>query len=510
MGNSICSTGTSAGSTSKELELNVEGQKVRAKARKMPHARKDDSSATGTTRVGSLVEADSQLFLLLEQCCYVPAGSQSSSLSCSCAASEKASPVRNRPFVRCWAKAADGTVLGKVEQWPARSNTMSPTWFSARPLGTSLSEHPGAILRLELWDGATLLGCLDANLGNLPGHHDETMAFEMQDGVSDPPATITFQVLDSAALSFASKTVYFVRHGESVWNNAQSKGLLHEMAAELDHPLSAKGAEQAEALRRRIEAGRKTGDAAATELCSPGVLYVSPLCRAVQTGLIALGPSQAASGGEFVLMATAREKQNLGGFDSMSNRKGTEILHGTVEGMKRLYGTQPDKLRECVDTFKKVNFDVHEAEEDWWCEGTSDSSEMLHHRLQEFMAQILYTPHETAVVVGHSHFFRSVFKSCLSEEFGAVNKTLAKDIVTKKLCNCGVVKMQLDPRRGVEGKPIISLELVLGTTLDSDGGMRDQLNACCAAPGHVDDRDAENTLVLQGESTGPMKDPMKN
>jgi len=246
-----------------------------------------------------------------------------------------------------------------------------------------------------------------------------------------------------------------------------------------------KGRKQVEALKNKIEEATRRGNHHARELSQPGVLYVSPLCRAVQTAVIGLGPSQAEAGGEMVLMAAAREKQNLGGFDSMSTKRGCEILESTLEELKKVYNTNPEGLQETVELFQRLRFDVHEAQEQWWCEGASDSSEQLHARLQDFMAQLLYTPHRTAVVVGHSHFFRSAFKAFLAKELYDEDPQMAKDITTKKLMNCGVARVELDPRRGVEGNPIVGVELVLDTTLDADGGTA-MLTACCNAPGHTE------------------------
>ena len=50
----------------------------------------------------------------------------------------------------------------------------------------------------------------------------------------------------------ARKLVFFVRHGESVWNAAQERHDVYSMMKETDHGLSVKGMQQAEALGRRI------------------------------------------------------------------------------------------------------------------------------------------------------------------------------------------------------------------------------------------------------------------
>lgn len=50
----------------------------------------------------------------------------------------------------------------------------------------------------------------------------------------------------------ALKTVYFVRHGESVWNRAQARADVITLVSDTDHPLNDAGKQQAEALQRKL------------------------------------------------------------------------------------------------------------------------------------------------------------------------------------------------------------------------------------------------------------------
>lgn len=45
----------------------------------------------------------------------------------------------------------------------------------------------------------------------------------------------------------------------------------------------------------------------------------------------------------------------------------------------------------------------------WWNTNPEDK-DALHGRIRELLFQIQYSPHDTIVVVGHSHFFRSMFQ----------------------------------------------------------------------------------------------------
>merc|ERR1719265_2611034 len=80
------------------------------------------------------------------------------------------------------------------------------------------------------------------------------------------------------------------------------------------------------------------------------------------------------------------------------------------------------------------------------------------------MSQLIYSPHRTAVVVGHSHFFRAIFQHFTSPVFKERDVDLANDLSTKKLCNCGVAKIVLDASVSRE-TPIMDVELLLDTEL---------------------------------------------
>ena len=113
------------------------------------------------------------------------------------------------------------------------------------------------------------------------------------------------------------KRIYIIRHGESVWNEAQ-EGLLHGeksesdeharhfsvgnalksaggMLSDVDHPLNATGRVQAERLAEAVRGlqqarGGGAADDEAAALLDAELVLCSPLTRAVQTCLIGLAP----------------------------------------------------------------------------------------------------------------------------------------------------------------------------------------------------------------------------
>lgn len=289
--------------------------------------------------------------------------------------------------------------------------------------------------------------------------------------------TVSFQVLDSTTV-MQKRSVFFIRHGESTWNAAQSQGNLAEMARTTDHSLSVTGSAQAESLCERIEKARRQHNTDALDLAGADAFYVSPLTRAIQTAVVTLGPTmlEAEEHGEFILMGTAREKQNLGGFDSMSTKTGVDILRHAHKEMAVIYEGRPNRVTQMSRVFNGLHFDVQEVQEEWWCISQSDSKEELEGRLNDFMSQLLYTPHRTVVVVGHSHFFRAVLQNFLSKD---LPPDVYQNFTKNKIDNCGVLRLELDPSRDLEQHPIVSVDLVLGSKMLKEGG--GMLKACCTA-----------------------------
>lgn len=428
-----------------------------------------------------------ECYLLLERCCDIPRQSRSSFCSNPTSACQgEGAEEKGHPFVRVWAERTDGTRLGREAEWPVRRSAQAPSWFCAKPLGVRIAEEPDTMLRLQVRDAGGLVGELSAMLGQLPGAQAivETPLIMAEAYSARKPSTVTFQVLDSSVV-LRPRTVFFIRHAESTWNAAQSKGDLTTMAQTTDHPISVKGRGQAEGLRDRIDKAQARDLAHARAMLGADAFYVSPLTRAIQTAVIGLGPgllgSEAEEAGELMLMGSAREKQNFGGRDSMSTKTGADILRNAHRELCDLYNEDPDDQEEIDRVFGRLRFDVRDAEEEWWCPENSDSKKELGHRLDDFISQLLYTPHRTAVVVGHSHFFREVYRKFLSAEWERSNVKFSKELKQGKMDNCGVVRVELDAARELSDGPIVSAELVLGSKQISDGG-NPLLKACCEAP----------------------------
>merc|ERR1712048_610318 len=96
-----------------------------------------------------------------------------------------------------------------------------------------------------------------------------------------------------------------------------------------------------------------------------------------------------------------------------------------------------------------------------------------------------------AIVVGHSLFFKHFFREYLCDNFKAQYGQLANDLVTKKLPNCGLAQLQLDPARRL----VAGVELLPGTMMVGEEGC----TKCCAAPTQAN---ASTEIAIPAQSQG--------
>jgi len=401
------------------------------------------------------------------------------------------------PYVRVWVESG-GKTLGEVAEWPSRPSS-HPSWFSARKLGLRMAAALSATLRIEVCDGSTVLGSAQTNMKDLRVHQRIELAADVRPGVQK--SSVVFQILDCQAV-LRPKSVYLIRHGESEWNKAQRSLNLHGMVRTTDHPLSAKGRDQAEALRHLLQmeldkAGSDKADPSVAPMLQPGLILASPLGRALQTAIIAYGPllEKAKLGrNELVLAPNCKEKQNFGGLDTVCTKLGEEILQSSQEELRVLY-SRLEKDKFIVDAFRQLRFDVEEVQERWWPEGQAESTGQLKARMREFMYQLLFSSQESLVIFGHSLFFQQLMREFLSDD---VRKSVVGQQLSKsKLPNCGVVRLQVDPSRMLSG-PFVEAELVLGTEMVTADSF--SLN-CCAESADLQDELRIDAVSLNANGT---------
>ena len=266
------------------------------------------------------------------------------------------------------------------------------------------------------------------------------------------------------------KRLYLLRHGESEWNRAQSALDLGAMYSQVDHPLSVEGRKQAEALagalagaRRVLAEGAHAIDpeaAALRGLADVELCLCSPLTRALQTCLLALGAVLRERSLGVYLQPNARERVNPGSVDSFGCALGAaEIRSRLEEKTANLFDGDAAAAAAAVGG---VVLDDAEVRSRWW-PGGPESKEEVQQRLTATMQQIQYSAAASIVLVGHSHFFRELLRANLSAGVAKSAPELAKELTSKKLSNCGVACLELDFEAG--GPPIVDVQLLAGTRL---------------------------------------------
>ena len=386
--------------------------------------------------------------------------------------------------------------------------------------------------------------------------------------LSKPPCEVTCRLLPPPAQRY--KVAYFIRHGESKWNKAQDAHAVGDML-HYDHGLSAKGREQAERLAAVLReavaarggagagagagaaagggtggvaagspAGRALVAAAAAAAAAPpsdeelvamfqgggggggggggaealerhflsaGMIYSSPLTRAIQTAVIGLRdhPRMAAcavagdggggpgGGRESVrLLSDAREIKKVGGMDTVGCMVGKAQIAGRVrEELRTLYPAAAGDEDDVERIFGRAvgALDANDAVNAWWTKVQDwDTARDVAARMDEVLAQLKYAPEPCAIVAGHSLFFRRFFATHaapprVAEEVppgpgGAqggmsASPTLLAQLGQHKMPNCGVVAVLLD----VEAPPaecVAAVELVFGTVIGGGGSESDE------------------------------------
>lgn len=368
-----------------------------------------------------------------------------------------------------------GKVVGTA-RWPVKPDSSDPYWDSCRFLGAA---SEGARVRLEFFDfdaaapfdftkisasSPDFIGLVEFGVEDLPAG-GEPLNLELRTKHAPRATGLAACVVSRGPPAPAErKTLYLIRHGESVWNEAQAEHDAVRMLSDVDHNLTDAGRKQAEGLAAHL---RAEGSGEPSGLLDIDAVVCSPLTRAVQTCLIGLAPLLTGAAGsaprvKYVgLNPNLREKRNLMGKDSSGKFFGPEIVDGTRASLRALYAHAP----ELAEPLCGVELGLEAVGTQWWI-GFKESEAAVGERVDELISQLQYSPHERIALVGHSHFFR-----CLLRKLLAPAATLtapdgqpaeAARLRAAKLSNAGVARCEIE--FGPKGAAITSVRLVFADT----------------------------------------------
>lgn len=358
-------------------------------------------------------------------------------------------------------------LIGKAE-WPVKWDATDPIWDSARLFG-AVPPKRNSMVRLHFYDHDTndaddYIGTAEAHVAALAAEGSSTtlqikLLKDIRQSVTGAP-TVTLRREPAARYAGQRKVVYLVRHGESVWNKAQADKRVDVMLADVDHPLNATGRAQSESLLDAL----KQGGPQAEEMLQAEVVICSPLTRALQTCLIGLEPLLLPEGGAarvVDLNPNLREKRNAGGRDSSGKWTGEQLTEGVHAEIDKLLDDAPERAA----ALKRVPLTLGHVQNKWWL-GSAESVEHVKERIAEALHQVRFSDARAQVLVGHSHYFREVFRHFATSECtlkDAAGGVLPNEEMTgKKLSNAGVVRCVLDYDTSPD-QPVVEVQLCFGS-----------------------------------------------
>mmetsp|Transcript_25492 Transcript_25492/g.61407 ORF Transcript_25492/g.61407 Transcript_25492/m.61407 type:complete len:626 (-) Transcript_25492:201-2078(-) len=356
------------------------------------------------------------------------------------------------------------TFDSNIFRTPHRHPSSDPVWNYTIDLQIPAVE--GDILHLAITKGSGTIAIGAFNLNNLPKDDIITGALcpvtkkelstdrlisDMKK-LDDSKATLLkFKIISKLKLS---SRLYFVRHGESKWNQARKERNYRKLI-HFDHILTYEGIRQSRKLREKwMKAKLKPemeNDPDIDAFMNADQILCSPLTRAVQTCLLALQDHPTALKRGIKLCRDLREIKSLGGFDAKGKCFGSAIIVRAEEKLKKKVKEAleancdtPEKIKDELDAVSRAcgtKIDVNDANSQWWV--LKDTKFRVEERLDDFMSYIRYCRDETFICFGHSMFLKAFFSRCLNPKWETLNPEIALKLKTEKLSNAGVVRVDI-------------------------------------------------------------------
>jgi len=364
------------------------------------------------------------------------------------------------PFVKLWVNTNSGEPKGNREQTLHRRDAANPVWNAYRDMHCSVEHHDK--LHVEIWDYDFVkqneqLAHLDILISDI---HADPRTFTLDkkiDKDNGKDCTITLRIVPYVD-AVTKKTIFLIRHGESKWNAAQEEKNIGAML-HFDHGLNKDGVEQAQALNKAWKAEQAKFDSSSasnsyvTRFLSPNArVFASPLTRASETALLALHGHPAIKN-SLRLLWTIRETKGLGGLDTVGKAVGDEIQARVITELTEVVGESDAK--DIV-----VPFEIGACVTAWWTQAEiKDTKKMLDERYHDLICTLKYSPFETAILVGHSLFWRNLCKRYVGDVMKMKDKQFAKDLAGTKMENAACLALDFD----FELNQIVGAEFLFGT-----------------------------------------------
>ncbi|GAB5372150.1 hypothetical protein AAMO2058_001640900 [Amorphochlora amoebiformis] len=388
---------------------------------------------------------------------------------------------------------ADGkTHLTKAVKTSFRVDTEFPVWNSYRRLTGLHDDNKALYLVVQIFDydklskddfiGMSITDISEAKSGQK--FQTEVQIEKQFQKHLKGKCLVEFEILKDTKWP-SQKTIFFVRHGESKWNEAEhgilQKGNLVDgvttMAGGRDHPLNYVGINQARELNAKwkakdnpsVPSGEKPSSDDIDSFYQATKIYASPLTRATQTCLIGLQDHPTLTRDGVTLMRQLREVKNRIGWDTLGDALGEQIRVRVREKLLHETKTRPHQLKdflpkgeEDLDILTNPKIDTNDCETYWWDEDHNKSVD-ISERLTDLIHALRFSDHEIIICVGHSLFFREMCRAFI----GGGHPKSTKEI--KEL-------LKTDKNNEKEGKKGLGFE---GSNLAMDSRLYKLGNAAC-------------------------------
>jgi len=267
------------------------------------------------------------------------------------------------------------------------------------------------------------------------------------------------------------QVVFFLRHGQSTFNaGSLGKHVPLSDSSYKDSPLTETGLYQALTVAEKLEALLSGTHAPGTQeeedlvaLTGPGgCAYASPLTRAVQTALVALGPLFRRNP-QLKLVLDPNMREHVGPPWDWASAGDSFLEEIKRKALAKLEGLG-DAGRGAAEAAKSVTVDASATARQWWSDG-EESDDSIEERIKTFFRKVRMSECRIVIVAGHSSLFRDTFQDLwkpgpesympawyrgTSQEWltavstGGAATFPADDLQSKKPENLALVGMSLD------------------------------------------------------------------
>mmetsp|Transcript_13465 Transcript_13465/g.26443 ORF Transcript_13465/g.26443 Transcript_13465/m.26443 type:complete len:527 (-) Transcript_13465:153-1733(-) len=372
------------------------------------------------------------------------------------------------------AEDAEGKhIVSNKERTPYRLNTPEPKWSCHRRLHGKYNKEKRMYLVMDLYDfdtyskpdliGGTVVDITDIESGktitsdiHFYGSNQKDMQKKAKKSGTLQKCTVTFQTFTGKKWP-TKKTFFFIRHGESKWNEAEHQilkegkvlGGVTTMAKGRDHPLNYIGIQQAYDLNKRWkeknndkpELGPTPTEEDIEKFVNADKVLSSPLTRALQTCLIGLEGHKTLTDKGVRLHRQLREVKNRIGWDALGKETGEKIPVRIASCLTEEAKARAEELKDLtpeeVKKLTSVEIDLNDTFSHWW-DPDRDTKSEISERITDIMHTLRYCDEETIICTGHSLFFREICRAYI----GGGHKTIPQKLGKKEKKEREVIKKQ--------------------------------------------------------------------